>query len=58
MNGSSRVNVDVLFRPRPYGRDVAQVFAVGVESTYAHLLEPQVRIVGPEEREGDFAQLF
>jgi hypothetical protein len=50
--------IDVLLRPRAYGQNVAQLFAVGVESRFGHLLAPQLQLVAPEERDGTFAQLF
>jgi hypothetical protein len=53
-----QVQAEVLLRPRAYGRDVAQVFAVGVERRYGNLLSPQIQLVGPEERSGRFEQLF
>lgn len=52
------VEVDVLLRPRSYGREVAQVFVVGVEKRYGHMLAPQVQLVAPDERQAEFGQIF
>jgi hypothetical protein len=52
------VEVDVLLRPRSYGRDIAQVFVVGVEKRYGSMLAPQLQLVAPDEREADFSQIF
>lgn len=52
------VEVDVLLRARSYGRDIAQVFVVGVEKKFAHMLVPQLQLVGPDERHAEFGQIF
>lgn len=52
------IEVDVLIRARSYGRDVAQVFVVGVAKPHAPILRPQIDIVGPDECTGPFSDLF
>lgn len=52
------VETDVLLRSRSYGRTVAQVFAVGVAKAYSHVLQPQLQLVAPDERDAVFATIF
>lgn len=56
--GARTVESDVLFRLRCYGRDPAQVLAVGVEASHAHMLQPQVTLLDVDDRQASFTHLF
>lgn len=52
------LETDILIRTRSYGRDVAQVFVVGVAKSFSHILTPQLQLVGPDERHAAFEAVF
>ena len=56
--GGRLVETVALVRPRSYGREVAQVFVIGVEKAHAPILAPQVALVAPDACSARFAEVF